>query len=80
MPYSIRKRGNGYEVVNRDTGEVHAKHTTRAKAQAQVRLLRGTEHGWHPTGRPVKVKHLSNGTRVNVYVKRGRGKGGTKRT
>lgn len=48
MPYAIRKRGSSYEVVNTETGRVHAKHTTKKKAEAQVRLLRGVEHGMKP--------------------------------
>ena len=44
MPYDILKLKKGqYEVVNTDTGEVHAKQTTLAKAKAQVRLL-GMKH------------------------------------
>jgi len=40
MPYEIKKLGRGdYEVINKDTGTIHAKHTSLAKAQAQVRLL-----------------------------------------
>ncbi len=44
MPYAITEHDGGYQVANTDTGEIHAKHTTRAKAEAQVRLLRGIEH------------------------------------
>ena len=44
MPYEIKKNGNSYEVINRDTGKVHAKHTTLEKAKAQVRLLHMTDH------------------------------------
>lgn len=51
MPYEIKRRGLHYEVVNRDTGKVHARHTTKAKAEAQVRLLRGVDHGFRPTGK-----------------------------
>lgn len=51
MPYEIRRAGDGYEVVNRETGKVHARHTSLRKARLQVRLLHGVEHGWKPTGR-----------------------------
>lgn len=51
MPYAIRKRGSRYEVVNTATGRVHAKHTSKKKAEAQVRLLRGIEHGMTPRRR-----------------------------
>jgi hypothetical protein len=42
MPYTIRKVRNKtcYEVKNPLTGTVHAKCTTKAKAQAQVRLIK----------------------------------------
>ena len=45
MPYAILKHGNAFKVVNSATGKVHAEHTTRPKAEAQVRLLRGIEAG-----------------------------------
>lgn len=51
MPYKIRQRGGRYEVVNSATGRVHARHTTKRKAEAQVRLLRGIEHGLVPRRR-----------------------------
>jgi len=45
--YSVRKvRGKDeYEVKNKETGQVHAKHSTRANALAQVRLLESLEGG-----------------------------------
>jgi hypothetical protein len=52
MPYEIVQVGTyprRYSVVNIVTGEVHAKNTTLAKAEAQIRLLRAVEHGWKPT-------------------------------
>ena len=39
MPYIIIKLKKGYKVVNKDTGKVHSKHTSKKKAFAQVRLL-----------------------------------------
>lgn len=44
MPYRIQRTVGGFEVVNTETGEVHAKHTTEAKAKAQMRLLNAVEH------------------------------------
>jgi len=38
----------GFEVVNAKTGVVHAKHTTKAKADRQVRLLNAVKHGMKP--------------------------------
>jgi hypothetical protein len=43
MPYAILKTGKGYSVINKDTGRVFAKHTTKQKAEAQVRLLHSKE-------------------------------------
>jgi hypothetical protein len=53
MPYAIRPRGDGaYEVVNTATGKVHAAHTSKTKAERQVRLLHMVEHGGKATGKP----------------------------
>jgi len=43
MPYKIIAHGNAYQVINADTGIVHAKNTTLNKAKAQVRLLLARE-------------------------------------
>ena len=48
MPVKIRKV-DGYRVST--PGGVKAKSTTKAKAEAQARLLRGVERGWTPTGK-----------------------------
>lgn len=57
MPYRIESVGGGrYRVVNAETGAVKARRTSRAQAQRQVNLLRGREHGWHPTGRKAQDK------------------------
>lgn len=39
MPFSIQKTDHAFRVVNKETGHVHAKHTTLPKAEAQVRLM-----------------------------------------
>lgn len=41
MPYAIRKipNTNLYTVKNQNNGYIHAKGTTKKKAEAQVRLL-----------------------------------------
>jgi len=57
MPYKVSKvKGDGYRVANRETGKVHAKGTSKAKADAQIRLLNAKEHnpGWTPTGKKAK--------------------------
>lgn len=44
MPYRVEKAGSRYRVVNTLTGKVHAKHTTKRRAFAQLRLLRNAEN------------------------------------
>ena len=52
MPYAIQANPDkSYRVVNTETRKVHSKHTTKEKAQAQLRLLLGIEHGMIPRGR-----------------------------
>ncbi len=56
MPYAIEKISEGknkgkYRVVNKQTGKVHAKATSKANAEAQVRLMLGVEHGMKPRNR-----------------------------
>ena len=51
MPYSVRKKDGAYQVVDKETGEVYARHTTKDKAERQRRLLEGVRHGWKPTGK-----------------------------
>ena len=50
MPYEIQRKGKCWSVVNTDTGKVHSRCATEAKAKAQMRLLYGVESGWKPTG------------------------------
>ena len=51
MPYRVRKTDGGYQVVDRDTGKVFSRHTTKEKAERQRRLLEGVRNGWKPTGK-----------------------------
>lgn len=40
MPYQINRLNNGkYQVKNRITGKIHAKATTKDKAEKQVKLM-----------------------------------------
>jgi len=48
MPVRIKKV-DGYRVST--PGGVKAKHTTKAKAKKQERLLNAVEHRWKPTGK-----------------------------
>lgn len=47
MPVTVKKTKGGYRVSTPNA--VHAKHTTKAKAKAQERLLNAVEHGFKPT-------------------------------
>jgi len=50
-PVKITKVKGGFQVKTPDM--IHAKHTTKAKAEAQERLLNAVEHtNWRPTGKP----------------------------
>lgn len=49
MPYKMTKTDGKYRVSG--PSGVHAKGTTRAKAESQMRLLRGVEHGMIPRRR-----------------------------
>lgn len=68
MPYEIRRRGSRYEVLRSDTGEVHAKHTTKAKAEAQVRVLESSE-GVTPAHGGTITKRTRSGMAVRIHVK-----------
>jgi phage gp16-like protein len=51
MPYIVRETDGQYQVVDRETGKVHSRHTSKEKAERQRRLLEGIRHGWKPTGK-----------------------------
>ena len=39
MPYSIRKVGRYYKVINTLTGKIHSAKTSLPKAKAQIRIM-----------------------------------------
>ena len=45
MPYQIVKKGEKWEVINKDTRKSHGKHDSKEKAMKQMRLLHGIENG-----------------------------------
>lgn len=52
MPYEIKQDGEDYLVIG-DDGEIKARHEppdAKEKAEAQVRLLEGMEHGMKEEG------------------------------
>jgi len=55
MPVTItKKKGGKFEV--KTPNAVHAKATTKTKAEAQKRLLNAIDHGFVPTGKKPKGK------------------------
>jgi hypothetical protein len=54
MPLSIRKNKNKSSYRVSTPGGVKAKHTTKAKAKAQIRLLNAIDH--NPNFKPRKKK------------------------
>lgn len=59
MPYKMKKTKGGKYSVSGPSG-VHAKGTTKAKAEAQMRLLRGIEHGMKPRKKKKKRGRKDN--------------------
>ena len=60
MHYKETKLKSGkYRVASPNS--VHAKGTTKAKADSQMRLLRGVEHGWTPDGATSRGKSKRKG-------------------
>jgi hypothetical protein len=58
MPVTIRKNPDGTFKVATPHG-VHAKHTTKKKAEAQARLLNAVDHGFKPTGKKSRNESLA---------------------
>jgi len=56
MPYKLVKQGNTYATQTLETGKTHG-WTTKAKAEAQMRLLEGLMMGEGRRSRPSKVYH-----------------------
>lgn len=48
MPARVTKRGGKWQVST--PNGIHAKGTTKAKAEAQQRLLTAVDHGWKKKG------------------------------
>jgi hypothetical protein len=44
MPYEIRKKGNKWHLINKETGEDKGVSDTYEKAIAHMRLMYGVEH------------------------------------
>jgi hypothetical protein len=45
MPYVIKKNANGtYKLVNKNTGKVYAKASTKSNVERQMKLLNYLDH------------------------------------
>jgi hypothetical protein len=53
MPYTTKKVGKNKVQVRSPNG-IKSKGSTPENAKRQVRLLRGIENGWKPTGAPAR--------------------------
>lgn len=65
MPVKIQSVGKGKYRVSTPHG-TKAKHTTKAKAEKQKRLLNAVDHGWKPTGKPAKKKTRTESLALKV--------------
>lgn len=79
MPYTIKRVGRRYQVVNTETGDVKAESTSKAKAERQLRLLKGLEKGWTPSGEDTYTRKV-NGRKVTLKVTGGKGRGSKRGT
>jgi len=52
MPYKTTKVKGGYRTVNKDTGRVMAKHSSKGNAEDQKQLLAAIKH--NPNFKPRK--------------------------
>jgi len=46
MPYSARKQGNKFAIVNTRTGKTVGHSSTRASAQRSINARNAGAHGW----------------------------------
>jgi len=75
MPYELEQISpRRYSVMNTNTGQLHSKHTSKKKAEAQIRLLNGIEHGMKVKGgkitdmeykKPINLRKLTKGGKLS---------------
>jgi hypothetical protein len=46
MPYSAKKSGKGYSIVNKNTGKVVGHSKTKSNAQKSINARNAGAHGW----------------------------------
>lgn len=68
MPYVARKsrgKSGGYVIVNKQTGEVKGRSSTKASAAASARARNAAAHGWQPSGKAGKSSSAPTGKRAS---------------
>lgn len=50
MPYAVRKSGDKYQIIKKDTGKVVGTSDSKAKAQASIRARYAGENKGKKTG------------------------------
>lgn len=48
MPYTTRKSGKGYSIVNKKTGKTVGHSKTKSDAQKSINARNAGAHGWKP--------------------------------
>lgn len=46
MPYTVKKVGSKWKIINKNTGKTVGTSNSKAKADASVRARLAGEHGW----------------------------------
>ncbi len=56
MPYRIVKKSGSkpWKIVSKETGRIVGSSTTKTKAEASARIRMAADHGWRPTGKPMR--------------------------
>lgn len=55
MPAVVRRsRDGGWDIVDKNTGEVKGHSRTRKDAQRSANARNAAMHGWKPTGEPAR--------------------------
>lgn len=60
MPIVVKhkpiKGGKDWAIVEKATGKVVGRSTSKAKAQSSANARNASKHGWEPTGKPMRKK------------------------
>ena len=54
MPVVVRKSGNKFNIVEKETGKVVGTSDTKEKAQSSANARNAVKHGWQPSGKKRK--------------------------